>query len=114
MKKLLLAVLLSLSLANTPATAQISVNQAIVVGGILGYVVGKEPQQTRFYAPYATANYGIIQAPVVIHPSQVAGYNHVDHGYCAPYQNEAYYSCLGNLQRVRNENAYYRGLRGER
>jgi hypothetical protein len=111
MKKVLLTVLLSLGLSNTPAIAQNSVNQAIVIGGILGYVVGKETQQTRFYAPYAP--YGIIQAPVVIHPSQVNGYNDRDHGYCAPYVNEAYYSCLGNLQRVRNENAYYRGLRGE-
>lgn len=82
-----------------------------MVGGLLGYVIGKETSPPRFYAPWS-APYGVIQAPVVIHPSQVEGYNDRDHGFCAPYQNEAYYSCLGNLQRVRNENAYYRGLRG--
>lgn len=114
MKKLLLSVLLSLSLASTPTTAQISVNQAIVVGGVLGYVIGKETHSPRFSAPWPPAYYGVVQQPVIIHPSQVAGYNDRDHGFCAPYQNEAYYSCLGNLQRVRNENAYYRGLRGER
>lgn len=114
MKKLLLSALLSLSLTSTPTTAQISVNQAILVGGVLGYVVGKETSSPRFYAPVQSTYYGVVQAPIVIHPSQVAGYNDRDHGFCAPYQNEAYYSCLGNLQRVRNENAYYRGLRGER
>jgi hypothetical protein len=112
MKKLLIAALLSLSLTSTPTTAQISVSQAILVGGVLGYVVGKETSPPRFYAPWQPAQYGIIQPPVVIHQSQIQGYNDRDHGFCAPYQNEAYYSCLGNLQRVRNENAYYQGLRG--
>lgn len=105
------AVAFAAILANcSPAHAQLTEGQAAVIGGVIGYVIGKDKRPHQVYVP-APPMY-VQQAPVIIHPSQAHGYNSTDHGYCAPYLNEAYYQCLGNLQRNRNEAAYQRGLRG--
>jgi hypothetical protein len=90
--------------------AQITDGQAFIIGGLLGYVIAEKHTQNTIYAVPDTYN-GVVQPPIVIHPSQVGGYSDKTHGFCAPYINEAYYTCLGNLQRIRNENAYYKALR---
>jgi hypothetical protein len=104
---------LVVSCAPKLAHAQLTDGQSAVLGGVIGYVIGKDKREPQYVPVYPSYGYHYVpQAPVVIHPSQVQGYNSTDHGYCAPYLNEAYYQCLGNLQRNRNEAAYYRGLRG--
>lgn len=96
-----------------PVHAQLTDGQAAVIGGLIGYSIGKDRRETQYVPVYPGYGYHYVpQAPVMIHPSQVQGYNRVDHGYCAVYTNEMYYQCLGNLQRNRNEAAYHRGLYG--
>lgn len=102
----ILIALMSLG-ALQPAKAQMTEGQAAVVGGIIGYVIGQGGGRQQRQPQVI-----IQQPPVVIHPSQVQGYNPETYGYCAPYINEAYYQCLGNLQRQRNAAAYNRGLYG--
>ncbi len=97
--------------AIAPAKAQLTEGQAGLLGGIIGYAIGKNHAPQPVYA-VPPVQYVVPQQPIFIHPSQVQGYNSVDHGYCAVYTNEAYYQCLGNLQRQRNDQAYRRGLQG--
>jgi hypothetical protein len=115
LKVICTAIAFAAILANcSPANAQLTEGQAAVVGGIIGYVVGKDKREP-VYAPSPYPTYGyphVSQPPVVIDQSQMQGYNQRDHGYCAVYLNEMYYQCLGNLQRNRNEAAYQRGLYG--
>jgi hypothetical protein len=112
LKTIFTTIMFAFVLANCapkPAHAQLTDGQSAVLGGIIGYALGKDKREIQYVPVYPTY---VPQAPVFIHPSQVQGYNSTDHGYCAPYLNEAYYQCLGNLQRQRNEAAYQRGLRG--
>lgn len=115
LKVICTAIAFAAILANcSPANAQLTEGQAAVVGGIIGYVVGKDKREPVYApSPYPTYGYPHVSQPhVVIHPSQVQGYNPDTYGYCAPYLNEAFYQCLGNLQRNKNIDAYNRGLRG--
>jgi hypothetical protein len=97
-----------------PANAQLTEGQAAVIGGVIGYVIGKDKRENVYVQPpYSIyGNPYVAQPPVVIHPSQLQGYSSETHGYCAVYTNEMYYQCLGNIQRQKNEAAYLRGLYG--
>lgn len=101
-------------LSCAPATAQLTEGQAAIVGGVIGYVIGKDKSGNQTQQPVVVQQvppqypmYGYPVQPMPQVPYDATG------GFC-PYQGEMYYQCLGNLQRLRNEEAYRRGLRGYR
>lgn len=125
MKKLILSIAVAaFAFISTPASAQMTEGQGALVGGIIGYMIGKHnspqpvyAQQPAYSQPQAQVvqqPYVVSQPPVVVQQPYVTGYNPTLHGYCAGYKNELYYQCLGNRQRQLNEEAYYRGLNGIR
>jgi len=108
LKKLLLSIIIA-----TSATATIADPGSFIVGAIIGAVV-TQPRHVYIHPGYVVQPSQLMynQPPVVISPSQATMYNPELHGYCAGYQNEQYAMCLGNIQRIKNEEAYARGYRG--
>ena len=109
LKKLLISAILV-----TTCTVTLADPGSFIVGAIIGAVVTQPrhvyvpPGYVIYQAPQQVYN----QPPVVISLSHASMYNPELHGYCAGYQNEQYAMCLGNIQRIKNEEAYARGYRG--
>ena len=105
-KKLLALALLSTSFSSF----SMSDGQA----ALLGIVIGS--QLNRGYSQSPQLNFNqetrVYQRPIIIQESQSTYYDSQLHGYCAGYQDEMYAQCIGNIKRIRMEDAYRRGLRG--
>lgn len=111
-KKLFIALLLSFASINSFA---LSDGQAALLGIVIGSQLGRgavyvQPAQVYVYPTQPQPVY--VPRPVVIDSSQALYYDPQLHGYCAPYRDEMYAQCIGNMRRKNLEDAYQRGFRG--
>jgi len=103
---------------QSQSKAQMTEGQAAIVGGIIGYVIGKNNKPQPVYAnqpqivvpqqPY----YGVPQQPIVVYPSQLPMYDPELHGFCAGYMDVQYAHCMGSMKRKKLDDAYQRGFTG--
>lgn len=112
MKKLILSALILCSSVGASAQA-LGADQCAIFGLLGGMYIGKnymgQPQNVVI-VQQSPIVYPRPNSVTVVTPDQLPMYNQDTHGYCAGYHNEAYAYCLGNVQRMRNEEAYRRGL----
>ena len=87
------------------AHAQLTEGQSAIVGGVIGYVLGKNSKPQPVYGPVPQGPYGPSYPPYPVQPQPYSGY-------CGGYTGEQYAYCMGNIQRIKNEEAYRRGLYG--
>jgi len=105
-----LASLILLTLAAT-SSFSMSDGQAALLGIVIGSQLNRgyvQPQPQPYYGQETR----VYQRPIIIQESQSNFYDSQLHGYCAGYQDEMYAQCIGNIKRIKMEDAYRRGLRG--
>ena len=104
--KIIVLCLVLFGFMSSEARAQLTEGQSAIVGGVIGYVIGKNSKPQPVYGQVPPSGpYAPSYPPYQPQPHQYSGY-------CGGYTGEQYAYCMGNIQRIKNDEAYRRGLYG--